>query len=136
MSNGFNKQIIIGNLAHDAELKYMSSGKPVAHLRVIANTGYGEHKHVKGFNVALWGTLAEKLAGYLTKGKIVLVEGETRTRKVQGKDGQARYVTEVIVNAFSGTVVLLGGGNGSSGHPAADNAGSDEPAPQDEGIPF
>jgi len=54
MSNGFNKQIIIGNLARDAELKYTSSGKPVAHFRVIANTGYGEYKHVEGFNIVLW----------------------------------------------------------------------------------
>jgi len=136
MSNGYNKQTVIGNLARDAELKYTQSGKPVANFRVIANTGYGEHKHAEGFNIVVWGKLAETLAQYLTKGKQVLVEGETRTRKFQGKDGQDRYVTEVVVNAFGGTVVLLGGGNGGSGQPAADNAGSDEPAPEDEDIPF
>ena len=136
MSNGFNKQTITGNLARDAELRYTSSGKPVAHFRVIANTGYGEHKHTEGFSVVLWGQLAEKLAAYLIKGKQVLVEGETRTRKFQGKDGQNRYMTEVVVNASGGTVVLLGGGNGSSGQPAAGNAGSDEPMPEDEDIPF
>jgi single-strand DNA-binding protein len=66
----------------------------------------------------------------------VLIEGETRTRKFQGKDGQDRYVTEVIVNAFGGTVVLLGGGNGSSSQSDTDDTGSDEPAPEDEDIPF
>lgn len=128
MSNGFNKQILVGNLARDAELKYTSNGKPVAQFRVIANTGYGEYKHTEGFNVVLWGQLAEKLAGYLTKGKPVLVEGETRTRKYQDKEGQDRYVTEVVVG-FGGTVVLLGGGN--------DSQPVDESEPEeDEDIPF
>ncbi len=136
MSNGFNKQTIIGNLARDAELKYTPNGKPVANFRVIANTGYGEYKHTEGFNIVVWGKLAETLAQYLTKGKQVIVEGETRTRKFQGKDGQDRYVTEVVVNAFGGTVVLLGGGNGNGGQPAADASASDEPAPDEEEIPF
>ena len=136
MPNGFNKQTIIGNLARDTELKYTPNGKPVANLRVIANTGYGEHKHTEGFTIVLWGKLAETLAAYLVKGKQVLVEGETRTRKFPGKDGQDRYVTEVVVNASGGTVILLGGGNGSSGQPAADDTGSDEPVPEDEDIPF
>ena len=134
MSNGYNKQTVIGNLARDAELKYTQNGKPVANFRVIANTGYGEHKHAEGFNIVVWGKLGETLAQYLTKGKEVLVEGETRTRKFQCKDGQERYITEVVVG-FGGTVVLLGGGNGNSGQPAADDGAGDEPMP-DEDIPF
>ena len=134
MSNGYNKQIVIGHLAKDADLRYTQNGKPIANFRVIANTGYGEHKHTEGFNVVVWGVLAEKLSDYLTKGKLVLVEGETRTRKYQGQDGQDRYATEVVVG-FGGTVVLLGGnGNGNQPTPAA-NAGS-EPAQDDEDIPF
>ncbi len=140
MSNGFNKQTIIGNLARDAELKYTSSGKPVSNFRVIANTGYSEHKHVEGFNVVLWGALAEKLAGYLTKGKPVLVEGETRTRKYQGQDGQDRYVTEVVVG-FGGTVLLLNGnpqgasGSNCDGKPQSASANDELPAEEEE-IPF
>ncbi len=134
MSRGFNKQILIGHLARDAELKYTSSGRPVAQFRVIANTGYSKYTHTEGFNVVVWGQLAEKLAGYLTKGKPVLVEGETRTRKYQDKEGQDRYVTEVVVG-FGGTVVLLGGGNG--GPPAEGDAGNGESElEEDKDIPF
>ena len=111
MAQGFNKQTILGNLAADAELRYTEkSGKPVAHFRVIANTGSGEYEHAEGFNVVLWGQLAEALVPHLVKGKQVFVEGETRSHKYQDKDGVTRYASEVVITSFFGSIVLLGGG--------------------------
>lgn len=138
MATGFNRQTIIGNLAADAELRYTESGKAVANFRVIANTGSGDYEHAEGFNVTLWGKLAESLTAYLTKGKQVLVEGETRTRSWNDKEtGQKRYRTEVVVTPFGGSIVLLGGGNGKR----APEAEAGDIDPQDmpgseEDIPF
>jgi single-stranded DNA-binding protein len=84
----------------------------------------------------VWGKRAEGLAQHLTKGKKVMVAGETRTRSWEGDDGQTRYRqvrasvrTEVHVTPYKGDVVLLGGGQRTSG--------PDVPAVErEEDIPF
>ena len=64
--------------------------------------------------MVLFGKLAEVTGEYLRKGSQVYIEGQLRTRKWQGTDGQDRYTTEVVVNT-GGTLQMLGGrGNGNS----------------------
>lgn len=138
MANGFNRQTIIGNLVADAELRYTESGKAVANFRVIANTGGGDYQHTEGFNIVLWGKLAESLTTHLVKGKQVLIEGETRTRSWNDKEtGQKRYRTEVVVTPFGGSIVLLGGGNGKRAPEAeaGDVQAPDAPVAEED-IPF
>ena len=50
-------------------------------------------------NMVLWGRLAETLASYATKGSLISVDGELRTRRFE-KNGQTNYVTEVLVTGF------------------------------------
>ena len=50
-------------------------------------------------NMVLWGRLAETLASYATKGSLISVDGELRTRRFE-KNGQMNYVTEVLVTGF------------------------------------
>ena len=134
MANGVNKQIIVGNLAKDAELTYVGEkNTPKCSFRVVANTGYGDYEHTEGFNVVLWAKRAEAVSQYLTKGIRVYVEGETRTHSWEGEDGQRRYRTEVRADEL----VLLGGnGNGRTG---GSNVPDDDIPPDDvdlDGIPF
>ena len=59
--------------------------------------------------------LADIVAQHLGKGSQIYVEGQLRTRKWQGNDGQDRYTTEIICNKMQ----MLGGrGQGQSGNVA------------------
>ena len=49
-------------------------------------------------NIVVWGKLAETLASYATKGSLISVDGELRTRKFE-KNGQTNYVTELLPQA-------------------------------------
>jgi single-strand DNA-binding protein len=104
--------VLVGRLTRDAELKYTNNGQPVCHFSVATGS-----RRKKGdqwvdessfWDVDLWGKQAETLNQYLTKGKLVAVEGTMRQDRWE-QDGQARM--KVIISA--NTVQLLGGGQGN-----------------------
>jgi len=109
-----NKVIIIGRLGADPEVRYMPSGSAVANLRIATNDGYKDKQSgqfvetTEWHRVVLFGRLAEIAGQYLTKGRLVYVEGRIRTSKWQDKSGQDRYTTEVVANEMQ----LLGGSGG------------------------
>lgn len=118
-SRGVNKVILVGNLGQDPELRYMPNGGAVANLTLATSESWrdkqtGESKEVTEWHrVVLFGKLAEVAGEYLRKGSQVYIEGQLRTRKWQGTDGQEKYTTEVVVNT-GGTLQMLGGRGGSS----------------------
>jgi len=125
---GLNKQLIIGRIAADAELVEVGEkNTPKASFRVIANTGYGEYEHTEGFNCVLWGKRAKSLAPHLTKGRLVYIEGETRTRSWEDGNGKRHYRTEVVVSQ-----ITFLGGKGSNGQ-SEESAEEDDPYSD---IPF
>ncbi len=98
-----NKVMIIGNLGSEPEMRFTPNGKPVTSFRVATNRVYatpeGERKEeTEWFTVVAWGKLAEQCNQFLTKGRLVYVEGRLRTRTWEGQDGQKRYRTEIIAN--------------------------------------
>lgn len=114
--NGVNKQIVVGNLAADAELNHVGEKEtPKLTFRVIANTGFGKYAHTEGFNVTLWGRRAETLAPYLKKGRGIYVEGETQTHSWEDAESQRRYRTEVVIAPYKGAITLLGNGKRQPG---------------------
>lgn len=132
-----NKAIIIGNLGKDAELRYTPAGAAVCTFSVATterwkNRDGVQQEKTEWHRIVVWGNAAESLAEYLTKGKSVAIEGRIETRKYQDKDGHDRYSTEIR----SDRVILLGGGNGSSGAKPATQAGRqsrrDDAAPQEQ----
>jgi len=136
-----NKAIIIGNLGRDAELRYTTSGAAVATLNVATTETWkdkdsGEKKEkTEWHRVVVWGKQAEALAGYLTKGKQIAVEGSIQTRKWDDKDGNTRYTTEIK----SHHITLLGGGGGRRDESETTDAGSGAPPMEpitDDDIPF
>lgn len=116
-----NKVILLGHLGKDAETRFTASGVAftrftLATNRRVKDAQTGDWKDETDWhNIALWRN--ENLANYLTKGKQVYIEGRLNSRSYEDKEGQKRYVTEVVVDE-----IILLGGRGES--PAA--GGGDE----------
>jgi single-strand DNA-binding protein len=115
-SRSVNKVILLGHLGKDAETKFTPSGVARSTFTIATNRRWkdqqsGEWKEETDWhNCVLW--RSENLANYLLKGKQVYVEGRLQTRNYEDKEGQKRYVTEVVCD----DLVLLGG-RGDSGGP-------------------
>ncbi len=121
MARGINKVIIVGNLGQDPDTRYMPSGGAVTNFTVATNESWkdkqtGEQKdRTEWHKVAMFGRLAEISAEYLRKGSQVYIEGKLRTRKWQDRDGNDRYTTEVVLQNFNSTLVMLDGRQGGAG---------------------
>lgn len=108
MSKSLNKVMLIGIIGRDAETRFTTSGKSVSTFSMATDSQYSDNngniqKSVQWHSLKMWG--GEKLTPYLTKGAKVYVEGRLETRSYEDKNGDKKYVTEIIVNA--GDVVLL-----------------------------
>ena len=118
-----NKVILVGNLGRDAETRFTPSGVArttfsVATSRRWKDQQTGEWREETDWhNIVMW--RQENLANYLTKGKQVYVEGRLQTRSYDDRDGNKKYMTEVVVD----DVVLLGG-RGEGGGDFGDSAPS------------
>jgi single-strand DNA-binding protein len=106
--------VIVGRLTRDAELKYTNSGQAVCHFSVATGSrrkkGDQWVEESSFWDVDLWGKMGESINQYLTKGKLVAVEGAMRQDKWE-QDGQTRSKTLITAN----TVQLLGSSGGSGG---------------------
>jgi single-strand DNA-binding protein len=107
-SRSVNKVILIGNLGRDAETRFTAGGAArttftLATSRRWKDQQTGEWKEETDWhNVVLW--RRENVANYLLKGQQVYVEGRIQTRAYDDKDGNKRYVTEIVAD----DVILLG----------------------------
>ena len=94
--------ILIGRLTSTPELHKTNNDKSVARATIAVNRRYKDQngeREADFVNMVLWGRLAESLASYATKGSLISVDGELRTRRFE-KNGQMNYVTEVLVTGF------------------------------------
>lgn len=98
----YNKTILIGRLVATPEMVKTPNDKSVARVTVAVNRRFkskdGE-READFVNVVFWGHLAETLASYGTKGSLISLDGELRTRSYE-KDGQKHYMTEVLGQSF------------------------------------
>lgn len=92
-----NKVILVGRLTKDPEVRYTQTGKAVATFGLAINDGWGEKRRTSFINIVAWEKLAEICGNNLTKGRQILVEGHLQSRSYDDKNGQKRYVTEVIM---------------------------------------
>lgn len=138
-----NKVMLIGNLGRDPEVRYTTSGTPVASFS-IATTDRFKNKagdwedRTEWHNITLWGRLAEIAGEYLAKGKTVFIEGRLQTRKWQDRDGKDRWTTEVVGEKMQMLSAKGDGGGRGRGSDETSYAPSyDEPAfNPDDDIPF
>ena len=119
-SRSVNKVFLLGHLGKDAETKFTPSGVARSTFTVATNRRWkdqqtGEWKEETDWhNIVLW--RSENLSNYLLKGKQVWVEGRLQTRSYEDKDGQKRYMTEVVADEL----ILLGGRGDSGPAPSGD----------------
>lgn len=150
MSGSVNKCIIVGNLGNDPEVRTMPNGGKVVNLSVATseswrdkNTGEKKEK-VDWHRVVIFSEgLAKVAEQYLKKGSKVYLEGQIQTRKWTDQSGAEKYSTEIVLQGFNASMVLLDH-NGQAEQPRqqerapARPASAQAPAWQDDGqdIPF
>ena len=134
MSKGtLNKVILIGNLGVDPETRYTPSNMAVTKIRIATseswkdkNTGEA-HERTEWHRVTLFGRTGEVAQQYLRKGSKVYIEGQLRTNKWQGQDGQDRYTTEIVADQMM-MLDSRGAGGGSSAPYDSQGGGQSRPA--------
>jgi len=132
-----NMAQIIGHLGRDPEVRYTPEGTAVANLAVATNETWkdkdgAKQERTEWHRVVVWGKQAEIAREYLTKGRQIYVEGSLQTRQWDDKDGQKRYTTEIRCQRF----VMLGGRGGESERTAPEPEMPEDPAYNDDNIPF
>ena len=103
-----NRVQLIGHVGNDPEVKTFEGGK-VANLNIATNENYTNAKgekveHTEWHRLTAWGKTAEIIEKFVTKGKEIAIEGKLSTRSYDDKEGNKRYITEVIIS----DVLLLG----------------------------
>ena len=99
-----NRMILIGNLGSEPEMRFTPNGRPVTSFRIATNWRYttaeGERREeTEWFTVVTWGRLAEQCNQFLTKGRLVYVEGRLRTNTWESQDGQKHSRNEIVANS-------------------------------------
>ena len=143
-----NKVILVGNLGADPEIRHTQDGRTIANLRVATSQSWkdkntGERKErVEWHRVVVFNEGLAHVAGtYLRKGSKVYLEGQLQTRKWTDQSGQERYSTEVVLQGFNCSLVMLGGLKQEQEEQHPDElyqaeARYREPAALDDEIPF
>ncbi len=137
-----NKAILVGNLGKDPELRYTASGQAVATFSLATtekfkNKSGEQQERTEWHNIVAWGPLAEICGKYLVKGKQIYCEGRIQSRSYDDRDGNKRYITEIVISDMQ----MLGSktgedSGGGSARPARAVAPTREPVAVPEDAPF
>lgn len=98
-----NNVTLVGRLTKDPDLRYTSSGNPVATFTLAVNRNFTSadgNREADFINCVIWRKPAETLAGYAKKGVLIGVTGRIQTRSYDNQQGQRVYVTEVVADNF------------------------------------
>ncbi|MFH1891977.1 MAG: single-stranded DNA-binding protein [Candidatus Zixiibacteriota bacterium] len=111
-----NKVILIGNLGRDPEIKYTPSGQAVTKFSIATTERFKDkndeqQERTTWHNIVAWGRQAEISKEYLSKGSPVYIEGRIDNRSYEDKEGNKRYISEIVVQRLQ----LLGRKGESSG---------------------
>jgi len=153
MAGSINRVTLLGHLGRDPEIRRTQDGRPIANLRVATtetwrdkNSGERREK-TEWHSVVLFNEgLCRVAEQYLRKGSKIYVEGQLQTRKWQDQSGTDRYSTEIVLQGFNSSLIMLDGRGGwqDSGQPEhGDQASAPKAAapseyerPLDDEIPF
>ncbi|NTU81855.1 MAG: single-stranded DNA-binding protein, partial [Chloroflexales bacterium] len=132
MAKDLNKVQFTGHLGGDPEMRYTAQGSAVTNFRVASNRSWkdrdgGAHEDTEWFRVVAWDKLGEICNQYLTKGTRVYIEGRLQTRKYTDRDGQERYLSEVIAQDM---IILSSRGERGPVPPETESGEFEEPDPE------
>ena len=104
-----NRVQLIGHVGQEPEIKNLEAGKKLANISIATNEVYYREngdkvEKTEWHRVTAWGKAAEIIEKYVTKGKEVAIEGKLTHRSYEDKDGNKRFITEVVANE----ILLLG----------------------------
>ncbi len=112
-----NKVILIGNLGKDPEVRHLDNGRARTTFSLATSESYKNREgqrvsQTEWHNIVLWSPLAEIAEKYLKKGNKVYIEGRITTRSYDDRDGNKRYITEIVTQSMT----MLGGRSESNGY--------------------
>jgi single-strand DNA-binding protein len=134
MAGGVNRVILVGNLGADPELRYTASGMAVAKFRLATSETYTDRQGVRQertewHRITAWGKLAEICGQYLSKGRLVYIEGRIRSDTWE-QEGVKRYSYEIVADNMR-----MLGGRGPEREPESGFPPPEGGPPEDD-IPF
>jgi single-strand DNA-binding protein len=96
----YNRIILVGRLTRDPELRATPDGTSVVRFAIAVNRTVrpGAEEQVDYFDIVAFRQLADTVANYVTKGRLVLVEGKLQTRSYTDREGNRRKAYEVIAD--------------------------------------
>ncbi len=142
-----NKVILVGNVGKDPEVKHLENDLSLARFPMATSERFknrqGERtERTEWHNVVVWRGLAKVVEDYVKKGSQLYIEGKIQTRKYQDRDGNDRYVTEIVADNMQ--MLDRKGSADNSNQGAAASSAAQEPAPSpdynsqpdEEDLPF
>jgi len=132
----YQNTIVIGHLGTDPQMKYTATGQAVTDFRIATtrrwkNANGEQQEKTTWFRVSAWGKLGELCNQYLSKGRLVLVEGEIDASAWVGQDGQPRASLELRARN-----VRFLGGRGAQPEDVDVGGREDLEADTGESLPF
>ena len=139
--SSLNKVQLIGNLGNDPDI--INEGK-IAKFSLATSESWNDKTSGEKMTKTEWHNIVvynEGLVGviqqYVKKGSKVYVDGQLQTRKWEDKDGATRYTTEVVLQGFNSTLIMLGEKNSSQPSSTSSNTPSTDTSTDiDDDIPF
>ena len=142
-----NKAILVGRLGRDPEVRYTTSGTPVANFSLATDESWtdknGERqRRTEWHQIVVWSRLAEICERYLRKGRLIFIEGTIQTREWEDRDGNRRRTTEIVarnMQMLGSRSDEVGMGSGAQ-RPASRSSAPSQPSQEveitDDDIPF
>ncbi len=110
ISRGVNKVILIGNVGKDPEVKHLENGTTLAKFSLATTEVYKKDNEKRSttewHNIVAFRNLGDIVKNYVKKGDALYIEGKIQTRSWEDKDGNRKYITEILCN----NIQMLGGG--------------------------
>ena len=100
-----NRVTLIGNLGSDVQVTQIESGNKIARVSLATNEFYRDKEGNRVVNtqwhkIVGWGAKADSMKKHLAKGSQVIVHGRLVHRTYEDSNGDAKYLSEVVVQNF------------------------------------
>ncbi len=145
--SSLNRVILIGRLVANPESRNTTTGKNLTEFRIAVDKRFKQDDGATAdfFRVKAWGSTADFVNTYLSKGRLVSVDGRIEHRQWTDKDGNKRETYEIVAENVQGLDKPRDGEGGGGGYrstpqrdePPVGNFPNDPPsAGSDEYDPF
>lgn len=136
-----NQVVLIGRLTRDPELRYTPQNqRAVTNFSLAVDRPFSRDNKTDFFRIVVWGKQAENVAKYLKKGSQCAVHGRIEINSYQDKDGNTRYITDIVGDTveFLGSPSNSGGSSNQSDDSNYFNqdSGDEFPMIDDDDVPF